>query len=100
MKSFLQNNDIEMYSTHNERKYVVAETFTRMLNKKNYVYITSISKNVYINKLDDIVHKYNNPSHRTTKREPVDVKSNKYINSTKEINDNDPNFNIGDIIKI
>ena len=57
MKSFLQNDNIEMYSTHNERKSVVAETFTRMLNKKKYVYITSISKNVYINKLDDIVHK-------------------------------------------
>ena len=89
-----------MYSTHNERKSVVAETFTRMLNKKKYVYITSISKNVYINKLDDIVHKYNNAYHRTIERKSDDVKPNTYINSTKEINDNDPNFNIGDIVRI
>ena len=89
-----------MYSTHNERKSVVAETFTRMLKKKKYVYITSISKNVYINKLDDIVHKYNNAYHRTIERKSDDVKPNTYINSTKEINDNDPNFNIGDIVRI
>ena len=100
MKSFLQNDNIEMYSTHNERKSVVAETFTRMLKKKKYVYITSISKNVYINKLDDIVHKYNNAYHRTIERKSDDVKPNTYINSTKEINDNDPNFNIGDIVRI
>ena len=72
-----------MYSTLNERKYVVAEIFNRMLKKKSYVSITSISKNVYINKLDDIVHKYNNAYHRTIKRKSVDVKSNTYINSTK-----------------
>ena len=89
-----------MYSTHNEIKSVVAETFTRMLKKKNYVYIISISKNVYINKLEDIVHKYNNAYHRTIKRKSVDVKPNTYINSTKEINDNDPNFNIDDIVRI
>ena len=89
-----------MYSTLNERKYVVAEIFNRMLKKKSYVSIISISKNVYINKLDDIVHKYNNAYHRTIKRKSVDVKPNTYINSTKEINDNDPNFNIDDIVRI
>ena len=89
-----------MYSTLNERKSVVAEIFNRILKKKNYVSITSISKNVYINKLDDIVNKYNNAYHRVIKMKSVDVKPNTYINSTKEINDKDPNFKIGDIIRI
>ena len=57
MKSRLQDNDIEMYSTHNEGKSVVAERFIRTLKNKIYKYTTSISKNVYIDKLDDIVNK-------------------------------------------
>ena len=59
MKLWLQDNDIEMYSTHNEEKSVVAERFSRTL-KKIYKYMTLISKNVYIVRLDDIVNKYNN----------------------------------------
>ena len=62
--------------------------------------MTSISKNVYIDKLDDIVNKYNNAYHSTIKGKPVDVKSNTYINSSKEINDKDPKFKIGDIVRI
>ena len=57
MKSFLQNNNIEMYSTHNEGKSIVAERFIRTLKNKIYKYMTSISKNVHIYKLDDIVNK-------------------------------------------
>ena len=71
MKSLLQNNDIEMYSTHNEEKSVVAETFIRTLKKKIYKYMVSISNNVYINKLDDIVNKCNNTYHKTIKMKPV-----------------------------
>ena len=41
--------------------------------------MTSISKNVYIDKLDDVVHKYNNKKHRTIKMEPTDVKDNTYM---------------------
>ena len=100
MKSFLQNNDIEMYSTHNEGKSVVAERFIRTLKNKIYKYMTSISKNVYIDKLDDIVNKYNNTYHSTIKMKPVDVKSSTYIDSSKEINDKDPKFKIGDIVRI
>ena len=74
MKSFLQNNDIEMYSTHKQRKYFVAERFIRTLKNKIYKYMTSISKNVYIDKLDDIVSKYNNIYHSTIKMKPADVK--------------------------
>ena len=57
--------------------------------------MTSISKNVYTDKLDDIVNKYNNTYHSTFKMKPVDVKSNTYINSSKEINDKNPKFKVG-----
>ena len=56
-----------MYSIHNEGKPVVAERFIRTLKTKIYKYMNSISKNVYINKLDDIVGEYNNTYHRTIK---------------------------------
>ena len=59
-----KDNDIKMSSTHNERKSVVAERFTRTLNNKHYKHMTSVSKNVYINKLDDIVNEYSNTYHR------------------------------------
>ena len=55
-----------MYSTHNEGKSVVAERFIRTLKNTVYKYITSISRNVYTDKLDNIVNKYNNTYHRTT----------------------------------
>ena len=58
VKHFLQNNDIEMYSTHNKGKSVIAERFIRTLKNKIYKYMTSVSKNVYTDKLDDIVNKY------------------------------------------
>ena len=56
-----------MYSAHNEGKSVVAERFVRTLKNKIYEYITSSLKNVYIDKLDDIVNEYNNTYHRTIK---------------------------------
>ena len=62
--------------------------------------MTSISKHVYIDKLNDTVHKYNNTYHRTIKMKPVDVKSNTYIESSKEINNKDPKFEIGDTVRI
>ena len=85
-----------MYSTHNEGKSVIAERFIRKLKNKFYKYMTSISKNVYIDKLDDKVNKYNNTYHRTTTMKPVDVKQSTYIDSSKEINESDPKFKIGD----
>ena len=57
MKSGLQDNNIEMYSTHNEGKSVVAEIFIGTLKTKIYKYMTSISKNVHIDALDDILIK-------------------------------------------
>ena len=59
MKSWLQNNDKEIYSTRNEGKSVVAERFIRILKNETYKYMTSVLKNVYIDKLVDIINKYN-----------------------------------------
>ena len=59
-KSWLQDNDVVLYSTHNEGNSVVAERFIRTLKNKIYKYMTYISQNVYIDKLDDIVNEYNN----------------------------------------
>ena len=54
-KKWLKDNEIEMYSIHNEGKSVVAERFIRTLKTKIYKYMTSVSKNMHIDKLDDIV---------------------------------------------
>ena len=88
-----------MYSTHNEGKSVVAERFIRTLKNKIYKYMTSISKNVHIDKLDDIVDEYNNTYHTTIKMKPIDVKDNTYINADKKINDKDPKFKVGDRVR-
>ena len=100
MKSRLEKNDIEMYSTHNEEKSIFGERFIRTIKNKVYKYMTSISKNVYIDKLDDIVHRYNNEKHRTIKMKPIDVKDNTYIDFSKEVNENDPKFKVCDHVGI
>ena len=87
-----------MYSTHNEVKSVIAERFIKTLKNKICKYMTSVLKNVYIDKLDDIVNKYNNTYH--SKMKPVDVKPNTNTDSSKEGNDKDPKFKIGDIVRI
>ena len=74
-----------MYSTHNEGKSVIAERFIRTLKTKIYKYMTSVKKNVYIDKLDDIVDEYNNAYHKTIKMKPVDVGDNTYIDYKKEV---------------
>ena len=99
MKSRLQDNDIEMYSRHSEWKSVVTERFIRTLKNKIYNYMSSISKNVNINKRADIVDKYYNTYHSTIKTKPVDVKSNTYVNFNKENNKKDAEFKIGDHVR-
>ena len=98
IKSWLEKNEIEMYLTHNEGKSVVAGRFFRTLKNKIYKHMNSISKNVYIDKLDDIVNEYDNTYHRTIKMKPVDVKIYIYIyiyiDSSNEVNDKDPNFKL------
>ena len=100
MKSWLEKNYIEMHSTHNEAQFVVAERFIRTIKNKIYKHMTPISKNVYIDKLDDIIHKYNNKKHRTIKMKPIDIKDNTYIGFSKEVNGNDPKFKVSDHVRI
>ena len=99
-KKWLKDNDIEMYSIHNEGKFVVSKRFIRTLKTKIYKYMTSVLKNVYIDKLDDIVNEYNNTYHRTIKMKPIEVKYNTYIDSIKEVNDKDPKLKVGDHVRI
>ena len=99
-KKWLKDNDIEMYSTHNEEKSAVAERFIRTLMTKIYKDMTKISKNVYINKLDDTVNECNNTYHITVKTKHVDVKDNKYIDFKKEVNDKDTKFTVGDHVRL
>ena len=89
-----------MYSTNNEGKSVITERFIRTLKNKIYKYMTSISKNVYIDKLDDIVKEYNNTYHTSIKMKLVDVKDNTYINFLKKINNKDPKFKVRDHVRI
>ena len=99
-KKWLKDNDIKMYSTNNEGKSVIAERFIKTLKNKIYKYKTSISKNVDIDKLGDIVRKHNNTYHTSIKMKPANVKDNTYIDFKKEVNDKDPKFKISDHIRI
>ena len=89
-----------MYSIQNEGKAVIVERFIRTLKTKIYKYMTSVSKDVYIVKLDDIVSEYNNIYHRTIKMKPTDVKDNTYIDFAKEVNNKDSKFKVGDHLRI
>ena len=89
-----------MYSTHNEGKSGFAERFIRTLKNKIYKHMTSVSKNVYIDKLNDTVKDYNYTYHRTIKMKTVEVKNNTYIDSIKEVNDKDPKFKVGHLVRI
>ena len=93
----VRKNDIKMYSTYNEGK---PERSIRNLKNKIDKYITSVSKDMYIDKLNDIVSKYNNTYHRSIKVKPVDAKPKAYNDFSKGINDEHPKFKIGNIVGI
>ena len=84
----------------NKGKSVIAERFIRTLKHKIYKCMISIPKSVYIDKLEYIANKYNNTYFITIEMKPIDFKPNTYINSSKEINNKDPKFKIGDIVRI
>ena len=98
-EKWLSENDINMYSTYNEGKSVVAERFIRTLKNKLYKHMTATGKNVYFDVLDDVVNKYNNTKHSTIKMKPIDVKNNKrvFIDEHKE---KDSKFKVGDRVRI
>ena len=91
-KKILKENDIEMYSTFNEGKSVIAERFIKTLKNKIYKHMTIIGANVYFNVLDDIVKDYNNTIHSSMKLKPKDVKNNNLTEYIKEFNKKDPFF--------
>ena len=99
-KDFLKINNIEMYSTYNEGKSVVAERFIRTLKNKIFKHMTAISKNVYFDVLDDIVNKYSNTVHRTIKMKPIDVTSDSYAEYNEDSNKKDPKFNVNNHVRI
>ena len=78
----------------------IVERFIRTLKNEIYKYMTSISKNIYIDKIDDIVKEYNNKYHTLIKMKPVDVMDNTCIDFQKEINDKNPTFKVHDYVRI
>ena len=98
-EKWLSDNDINMYSTYNEGKSVVAEIFIRTLRNKLYKHMTATGKNIYYDVLDDVVNKYNNTKHSTIKMKPIDVKNNKRV-YIHEHNKKDIKFKVGDRVRI
>ena len=98
-EKWLSDNDINMYSTYNEGKSVVAERFIRTLKNKLYKHMTATGKNVYYDVLDGVVNKYNNTKHNTIKMKPIDVKNNKRV-YIDEHNEKDSKFKVGDRVRI
>ena len=97
--NFLKNNDIEMYSTHNEGKPVVAERFIKTLKNKIYKHMTTVSKIVYFNVLDDIVKKYNNICHSSVKMKPKDVTNDSFAEFSEDFNKKGPKFKVRDHVR-
>ena len=87
---FLKRNNIEMYSTYNEGKSVVAERFIRTLKNKIFKHATAVSKNVYFDVLDDTVDKCNSTVHRSIRMKPTDVTSDCYAEYNEDSNKKDP----------
>ena len=98
-EKWLSDNDINMYSTYNEDKSVVAERFIRTLKNKLYKHMTATGKNVYYDVLDAVVNKYNNTKHSTIKMKPIDVQNNKRV-YIDEHNEKDSRFKVGDRVRI
>ena len=100
MKSEIEESEIEMYSTHDEGKSVVAERFIKISKNEIHKYITSISKNMYIDKLNDIVNKYNNIYHTTIKKNPSVLNQAYILTLNKENNKEGSKLKVGDIVRI
>ena len=97
---WLKDNNIDMYSTHNEGKCIVAERFIRTSKNKIYKHTTANSENMYFNVLNDIVDEYNSTYHKSIKTKPIDVKSDSFAENNEEFNEKDPKFNVGDHVRI
>ena len=94
------DNDLEMYSTHNEGNSVIPERFIRTLKNKIYRYMNSVSKNVYIDKSACIINEYKNRHHVTIEMKPNDVKSSNYIDFAIENKDKGLKYEVGNHLRI
>ena len=99
-EDFLRISNIEMYSTYNEGKSVVAERFIRTLKNKIFKHMTTISKNVYIDVLNDIINKYNNTVHKTIKIKHIDVTNDSCVEYDEDSNKKGPKFKVNDHVRI
>ena len=99
-KDLLKINNIEMYSTGNERKSVVAEGFIRTLKNKMFKHMTAFLKNFFSDALDNIVNKYNNAVHRTIKTKPIGVTTNSYAEYNEDSSKKDSKFKVSDYVRI
>ena len=89
-----------MYSTYSEGKSVVAERFIKTLKNKTFKHMNTISKNVCIDVLNDIVNRYNNTVHKTIKIKPIDVTHHSYVEYNEESNKKSPKLKVGDHVRI
>ena len=100
LKKFFKKNEIEMYSTFDGGKSVVAERFIKTFKNKIYRHMTTVCENVYFNVLDNIVKKYNGSYHKTIKMKPKDVTDKSFIEYNEESNKIGPKFKVGDHVRI
>ena len=96
----MQDNDIGICSTHNEGESVVAERFIRASENSFYKYLTSTSKNVYIDKLADIVTEHKDTYHSTIKLKHVHGKPSTYTDFNVENDNNDRKFEVGNHARV
>ena len=93
-KKWLKDNNIEMYSTHNEGKSVIAESFIRTSKHKIYKHMTANSKNIYFDVLNDIANEYNNTYYKVIKMKPIYVGDDSFAEYNGESNEKDPKFKV------
>ena len=98
-KKWLKSNNTEMYSIHNEGKAAVAERFIRTLKNKIYKHMEAISKNVYLDVLNDVVDEYNNTYHKTIKMKLIGVKNDSFAEYNEKSNEKDPKFKVNDHVR-
>ena len=99
-KNWLKDKGIEMYSTYNEGKSVIAERFIRTLKNKLYKHMAAVDKNVYWDVLDDIVKKYNGTINKSIGMRPKDVSDDVKAEYVEESNEKSARFSVGDRVRI
>ena len=100
IKSWLQDNGIELFLLYNRGKYIIAENFNRVLKNKIYKHMTVVLKNVYTDKKDEIIDKYDNTYQKAIKMKPTSFKLGSFIDFDVENNLKHPEFKFVDHVRI